>query len=63
MNSFEIKRTKNKISSIVSGRDGIQKQDFLNFEILTSWDNCREEKNFTTRKELSQKALRCGFEY
>eukprot|EP00924_Labyrinthula_sp_SR-Ha-C_P007493 snap_masked-scaffold_24-processed-gene-4.19-mRNA-1 protein AED:1.00 eAED:1.00 QI:0/-1/0/0/-1/1/1/0/435 len=66
INSIEIKNTKDKVSSVVSGRAGIQRQNFLNFEVLTSWvlfmDNCREENNFATKKMFTKKASLCGFE-
>eukprot|EP00924_Labyrinthula_sp_SR-Ha-C_P012794 snap_masked-scaffold_93-processed-gene-0.17-mRNA-1 protein AED:1.00 eAED:1.00 QI:0/0/0/0/1/1/3/0/673 len=65
-NSKEITRIKEKASNIVSGRADINRQDFLNFKARTSWilfmDNCREENNFTTKKEFKEKAFLCGFE-
>eukprot|EP00924_Labyrinthula_sp_SR-Ha-C_P006180 snap_masked-scaffold_54-processed-gene-1.79-mRNA-1 protein AED:1.00 eAED:1.00 QI:0/0/0/0/1/1/3/0/680 len=64
--SQEKKDIKDKIKSLVSGAAGINKENFLKFSIGTAWllflDNCREQTNIMTLKELEDKSYSCGFE-
>eukprot|EP00924_Labyrinthula_sp_SR-Ha-C_P004367 snap_masked-scaffold_3-processed-gene-21.34-mRNA-1 protein AED:1.00 eAED:1.00 QI:0/0/0/0/1/1/3/0/685 len=65
-NSIEVQKIKDRVSSIVSGEARIEKEDFLNFKIATSWvlflDNCREESNIMSVKQFEEKAVSCGFD-
>eukprot|EP00924_Labyrinthula_sp_SR-Ha-C_P006437 snap_masked-scaffold_57-processed-gene-1.15-mRNA-1 protein AED:1.00 eAED:1.00 QI:0/0/0/0/1/1/8/0/781 len=66
LESQEKKDIKDKIKRLVSGAAGINKENFLNFEIGTAWllflDNCREQTNIMTLKEFEDKSYSCGFE-
>eukprot|EP00924_Labyrinthula_sp_SR-Ha-C_P012312 snap_masked-scaffold_10-processed-gene-2.44-mRNA-1 protein AED:1.00 eAED:1.00 QI:0/0/0/0/1/1/9/0/777 len=66
LDSQEKKDIKDKIKSLVSGAAGVDKLNFLNFEIGTAWllflDNCREQTNIITLKEFEDKSYSCGFE-
>eukprot|EP00924_Labyrinthula_sp_SR-Ha-C_P011872 snap_masked-scaffold_76-processed-gene-0.20-mRNA-1 protein AED:1.00 eAED:1.00 QI:0/0/0/0/1/1/3/0/629 len=65
LDSQEKKEIKDKMKSLVSGAAGINKENFLNFEIRTAWllflDNCREQTNIMTLKEFEDKSYSCGF--
>eukprot|EP00924_Labyrinthula_sp_SR-Ha-C_P014668 snap_masked-scaffold_74-processed-gene-0.33-mRNA-1 protein AED:1.00 eAED:1.00 QI:0/0/0/0/1/1/3/0/635 len=67
LDSQEKKDIKDKIKGLVSGAAGINKENFLNFEIGTAWllflDNCREQTNIMTLIEFEDKSYSCGFEY
>eukprot|EP00924_Labyrinthula_sp_SR-Ha-C_P000275 snap_masked-scaffold_25-processed-gene-2.32-mRNA-1 protein AED:1.00 eAED:1.00 QI:0/0/0/0/1/1/3/0/388 len=66
LESQEKNDIKDKIKSLVSGAAGINKEKFLNFRIGTAQilflDNCREQTNIMTLKELEDKSYSCGFE-
>eukprot|EP00924_Labyrinthula_sp_SR-Ha-C_P006450 snap_masked-scaffold_57-processed-gene-1.56-mRNA-1 protein AED:1.00 eAED:1.00 QI:0/0/0/0/1/1/2/0/524 len=66
LDSQEKKDIKDKIKSLVSGAAGIDKENFLNFELGTAdilfLDNCREQTNIMTLKEFEDKSYSCGFE-
>eukprot|EP00924_Labyrinthula_sp_SR-Ha-C_P012747 snap_masked-scaffold_122-processed-gene-0.0-mRNA-1 protein AED:1.00 eAED:1.00 QI:0/0/0/0/1/1/8/0/789 len=66
LDSQEKKDIKDKIKSLVSGAAGIDKENFLNFELGTAdilfLDNCREQTNIMTLKEFEDKSFSCGFE-